>query len=337
MKMKILAYSLFLLLITVSASSSQAQVSANKSKLNVAILMFDGVQIIDYTGPYEVFGSAGFNVYTVAEKADPIRTAWGMSVVPKYTFENHPKPDILMTPGGGVPLVNKFSDNPKVIQWVKNNAKDAKYVLSVCNGAFFLAKAGLLDGLEATTTAGLISDLKEVAPKARVVKDKRVVDNGKIVTSGGLSAGIEGALHIVSKVHGEGAAQSIAMGLEYNWDRNSSFLPATLARRLMPKARRFMYAYDSVVSSSTGREDRWEEVIKLTTELSADELLKQVNNNLTTVAKWASKDSGAGDAKTSYWQFADENGATWEGTANVREDAGGANKWLVTIKITRRG
>lgn len=337
MKTKILTYSLFLLLITVSASSSQAQVSANKSKLNVAILMFNGVQIIDYTGPYEVFGTAGFNVYTVAEKADAIRTAWGMSVVPKYTFENHPKPDILMTPGGGVSLVNEYSDNPKVIQWVQNNAKDAKYVLSVCNGAFFLAKAGLLDGLEATTTAGLISDLKEVAPKARVVKDKRVVDNGKIVTSGGLSAGIEGALHVVSKIHGESAAQSIALGLEYHWDRNSSFLPATLARRLMSKARRFMFAYESVVSSSTGREDRWEEVIKLTAELSADELLKQVNNNLATVAKWAQKNSGAGDAGTSYWQFTDEGGAAWVATVRVRQEAGGANRWLVTLKIARRG
>ncbi len=134
-----------------------------------------------------------------------------------------------------------------------------------------------------------------------------------------------------------GAAQSIALGLEYRWDRNSTFLPATLARSYMPKARRFMFAHDAIVSSSTGKEARWEEVIKLNSELSAEELLKEVNDNLATVAKWAQKDSGSSDPKTSLWEFADENGTAWDGAASVRRDAGETNKWLVTIKIARRG
>src|SRR5215213_671825 len=148
------------------ASSVQTQAQAQeatKPKQNVAILIFEGVQIIDYTGPYEVLGGWGKrHVYTVAEKADAITTNMGMRVVPNYTFENQPKPDIIIVPGGGV---NKHLENQKVIGWIQESAKEARYVMSVCNGAFFLAKAGLLDGLEATTTAGLIDELKKIAPK----------------------------------------------------------------------------------------------------------------------------------------------------------------------------
>ena len=98
-----------------------------------------------------------------------------------------------------------------------------------------------------------------------------------------------------------------------------------------------MYAHDALVNSSTGKEDRWEEVITLNSELPAEELLKQVNDNLASVSKWTRKDSGAEDPKTSLWKFADENGAAWEAAANVRRDAGETNKWVVTIKIARRG
>src|SRR5262245_32580893 len=123
------------------------------ARRDVAILLFEGVQIIDYTGPYEVFGHAwtpdgpAFRMYTAAEKPGPITTAMGMSVNPRYTFADAPKPDVLVLPGGGVP---PHLENPALMAWVKEAAKDAEVVLSVCNGAFFLAKAGLLDGLQAT-------------------------------------------------------------------------------------------------------------------------------------------------------------------------------------------
>ena len=175
------------------------QVSGQKSTpRNLAILIFDGVQIIDYTGPYETFGHAysndgpAFNIYTVSEKTNSITTAMGMSVNPKYSFENAPKPDVLLVPGGDV---NGQLENAVVIKWIKDRAKDAEIVLSVCNGAFILAKAGLLDGLEATTTSGLIASLRQTAPNVRVVDDRRFVDNGKIITAAGLSSGIDGSLH----------------------------------------------------------------------------------------------------------------------------------------------
>ncbi|HET9226023.1 MAG TPA: hypothetical protein VFR31_05110, partial [Thermoanaerobaculia bacterium] len=101
------------------------------------------------------------------------------------------------------------------------------------NGAFFLAKAGLLDGLEATTFAGLIDGLREAAPKARIVTDKRWVDNGKIITTAGLSSGIDGSLHVIEKLLGRGYAQRAALGMEYNWQPELNWARAALPDRMV--------------------------------------------------------------------------------------------------------
>lgn len=187
---------------------STARAQTENVQWNVAIFIFDKVQIIDYTGPYDVFGSAAsnnhprFNVYTVSAHAAAITTVGGMSVNPTYDFENHPHPDILVLPGGlGVYVTRK---NPEVIRWIQENAQKAEVVLSVCNGAFFLSKAGLLDGLQATTTAGAIPRLQMEVPTCKVVSNKRFVDNGKIITSAGLSAGIDASLHVVSRILSKG-------------------------------------------------------------------------------------------------------------------------------------
>jgi putative intracellular protease/amidase/YHS domain-containing protein len=190
----------------------------------VAILIFEGVQIIDYTGPYEVFGEAGFNVYTVAEKPGTLTTAMGMKVTPNCTFDNAPVPDVLVTPGGNVD-----TGNAAVVEWVKTVAPKSKQVMSVCNGAFWLAKAGLLEGQSATTFHAVIDALRESAPNTKVVSDKRYVDNGKVITTAGLSSGIDGALYVVSKMQGFGAAQAVALGMEYNWDPKSTYARAALA------------------------------------------------------------------------------------------------------------
>ena len=122
-------------------------------------------------------------------------------------------------------------DDPAVQQWVRESAKNAEIVLSVCNGAFFLGRAGLLDGLEATTFAGLIDDLQKAAPKARVVRNKRYVDNGKIITSAGLSSGIDGSLHVIERLFGKGDAQVVATSLEYDWRPDGGYVRAMLADR----------------------------------------------------------------------------------------------------------
>src|SRR6266852_4079568 len=174
----------------------------------VAILIFDGVQIIDYTGPYEVFGSADFDVYTVAETTAPVTTAMGMTVVPKHTFADAPQPDVLVVPGGGVKATR---DSAPTLRWIRDVTARAQYTMSVCNGSFILGSAGLLDGLNATTTSGNIDRMRAAFPEIHVVDDQRVVDNGKIITTGGLSAGIDGALHVISKMQGAGRAQQVAL------------------------------------------------------------------------------------------------------------------------------
>ena len=238
MKHSKLSLSLAIVAIAVLAITACAQTPAKSSKppRNLAILIFDGVQIIDYTGPYETFGHTysndgqAFNIYTVSEKTNAITTSMGMSVNPKFSFENAPKPDVLLVPGGDV---RAQVDSPTVLKWVQDMSKNAEIVMSVCNGAFILAKAGLLDGMEATTTAGLIPLLRREAPKVKVVDDRRFVDNGHIITTAGLSSGIDGALHVIERLYGRGTAQMAALNMEYNWDPDSKFVRAMLADKYL--------------------------------------------------------------------------------------------------------
>jgi transcriptional regulator GlxA family with amidase domain len=108
-------------------------------------------------------------------------------------------------------------ENPELIKWVQANAEKSKHVMSVCTGAFILAKAGLLDGLSATTITGAINELQTFSPKTKVMRDKRYVDNGKIITTAGLSAGIDGAFHLLEKISSRAAAQATAQHMEYRW------------------------------------------------------------------------------------------------------------------------
>ena len=329
-------------------SARSVPVSADQApqkRGNVAILIFKGVQIIDYTGPYEVFGGARFNVYTVAEKSDPITTAMGMTVTPKYSFGDCPKPDVLVLPGGGGYLpghggVGDQLDNPAVVKWIQDNAKEAKFVLTVCNGAFFAAKAGLLEGLEATTFYGMIDALKTVAPNTKVVSDKRYVDNGKIITTAGLSSGIDGSLYLVSKMFGKGTAQAVALNMEYNWDPESKYARAALADKYL------RFVYDEIEAESLSREggtDHWENKWLVKTESSAAALLELINKTLAanktyvpSTIKWVRQDSGKAAAATrSLWKFTDEGGKSWLGMASVQPVAGDKNKYTMSVKIAR--
>jgi len=207
----------------VAQGSAQSQAVATRK---VAILIFDGVQIIDYTGPYEIFQGAGFEVFTVAATRAPITTVAGMTVVPRYAFAEAPPADVLVVPGG---TVEGPRASAATLGWVRDTAARAQQALSVCNGAFILASAGLLDGLAATTTAGNLTRLRAEYPRLRVVEDQRWVDSGRIVTAGGLTAGIDGALHVVAKMRGQGLAQQVALGEEYDWHPAGGFARAALA------------------------------------------------------------------------------------------------------------
>ena len=202
----------------------------SKPRRNVAIFIHEGVELLDFAGPGEVFAAAGrsraFRVYTVAASKDPVTSQGFLKITPEFTLADCPKPDVIVLPGGatGVPL-----KDAKVIDWIKAASADAEVVQSVCTGAFLLAKAGLLDGKEATTHWGSIDRLRTAAPKATVHADRRVVDNGKVITTAGVSAGIDGSLHVVSRLLGEQAAKDTARHMEYRWEPEKS--PAKTEKR----------------------------------------------------------------------------------------------------------
>ncbi|HYH85435.1 MAG TPA: DJ-1/PfpI family protein [Pyrinomonadaceae bacterium] len=189
---------------------------------NVAVLIFDDVEVLDFCGPFEVFSVAGrrsgldpFNVYTVAESGGPVVARNNLSVNPAHTFSDCPAPDILLVPGGYG--TRREMDNPILVDWVKRCAASSELVLSVCTGALILAKCGLLDGLCATTHHGAIELLKQAAPRTEVLPSERIVDNGRIVLSAGISAGIDMSLYVVGRLLGEARAIETAEYMEYDW------------------------------------------------------------------------------------------------------------------------
>lgn len=172
----------------------------------VAVLMFEGVELLDFAGPAEVFSVAqrgkAFRVVTVADSRKPLRAMGGITITPDYSFADAPRADIVVVPGGNTKTVGAAGRT-----WLKKVAGESEITMSVCYGAFLLADAGLLDGVSATTHHWGIDDLKKAAPKCKVVTEQRFVDAGKIVTTAGVTAGIDGALHVVERVLGKEAAR----------------------------------------------------------------------------------------------------------------------------------
>lgn len=188
---------------------------------NVAVFIYQGVELLDFAGPGEVFAAAqtiegqrAFNVYTVAASADTIVSQGFVKVAPQYTIENCPRPDIIVLPGGNA---NNAMRDDKVMAWIKTATRETEVTMSVCNGALLLARAGLLNDKKATTHWTAIRGLKREAPTATVLENVRFVDNGQLLTTAGVSAGIDGALHVVDRLLGRPAAQLTARYMEYEW------------------------------------------------------------------------------------------------------------------------
>lgn len=322
-----------------SEASRPMHTDPQPERKRVAILIFDGVQIIDYAGPYEVFGQAGYNVYTVAARPDMITTAMGMKVTPAYSLENSPAPDVIVIPGGEV---TNSQNDPKIIKWIQDNSAQAEYVLSVCNGAYILAKTGLLDGLSATTFYDLIDGLAQLAPKTKVVKDQRYVDNGKIITTAGISSGIDGSLYLVSKMMGKGRAQMSALNMEYHWQPGSTYARASFAdqhlRRIFTRGLRLPVppGAESRVMSTEGGTDQWEINWQVKSDAPVAEILKPINTRLESDGKWSMQPAEKASGSTaSSWKFSDEKGGSWTGTATVRPVAGEPGNYSVAIRVSR--
>lgn len=200
----------------------------------VGILIFHDVEVLDFAGPFEVFSrtrllpgvesrrsdeSAPFSVFTVARGTEPVVATGGLRVEPHFAFDTAPAIDILVVPGGfGTrPLL----DDDRVLSWIRSVAGTAALTTSVCTGALLLAKAGLLRDRRATTHWGALEALAQLDPTIVVERDARVVDD-RVVTSAGVSAGIDMAFHAVSKVCGDAVAAETARYIDYPWVRGAA-------------------------------------------------------------------------------------------------------------------
>ncbi len=189
-------------------------------KRNVAILLFDDVEVLDFAGPFEVFavtdelrGHDTFNVFTIADRPGTVRARNGLKIVPDYTLDRCPAPHVLIVPGGFG--TRALLQKAALLEWLRNRARAAELVMSVCTGALVLAQAGLLDGLRATTHHECFGLLRELAPRTEIVETERFIDNGTLLTAAGISAGIDCSLHVIERLLGAEAADATARYMEY--------------------------------------------------------------------------------------------------------------------------
>jgi transcriptional regulator GlxA family with amidase domain len=188
----------------------------------IGIFLFNDVEVLDFAGPFEVFsvtaredGSKPFIVQTISETGQMIRARNGLKVYPDYSFQTMPKFDLLIIPGG-LGAREREVHNKTVINWIKEQMGEVQWMASVCTGALLLAEAGLLDGLNATTHWASLTRLKEEYPQVNVVKKVKFVDEGRIITSGGISAGINMSFHLVKRLAGVKIAKETAKRMEYD-------------------------------------------------------------------------------------------------------------------------
>ncbi len=212
--------------------------------VNAAFLISDGTVMIDFAGPWEVFQDTNvlgrttpaFNLYSVAETVKPVALSGGATVVPQYTLANAPAPNVVVVPAQSDPT-------PAIKQWLVATARRADVVMSVCTGALVLAQAGLLDGKTVTTHHSAFGTLTMTYPNVTIARGVRFVDEGRIATSAGLSAGIDLALHVVARYYGKTAARLTAYDMEY---QSTHWLDAGNAAYLKPPVAKAGYAFCAV-------------------------------------------------------------------------------------------
>lgn len=193
---------------------------------NVGIYLYDEVEVLDFAGPFEVFSTASrlcvrdgkppvFRVFTVADRVRPVRARGSLMVNADYALGDHPPIDLLIVPGGDA---TAELDRPDVVEWVARASAQARLTASVCTGAFLLAKAGLLDGLRVTTHWEDVDDLRRLHPALTVETGPRWIDTGRVVTSAGISAGIDMSLHLVRRLTDPALATRTARQMDFAWE-----------------------------------------------------------------------------------------------------------------------
>jgi len=192
--------------------------------LHIGIYIFDQAEVLDFSGPFEVFTTASrasgneqlFDVSLIGETGETVSARAGFKVIPDFGFHNHPEIDVLIIVGGmHLDEMNK----PRVLEWISRQAKQAAVVASVCTGAFLLAKAGILRTQRVTTHWDDIAELRQQFPGLDVVEGVRWVEEDGLLTSGGISAGIDMSLYLVSKLEGIALAEKTAKQMEFSWTK----------------------------------------------------------------------------------------------------------------------
>jgi transcriptional regulator GlxA family with amidase domain len=196
------------------------------------IVLFENVEVLDFCGPFEVFSvtrlneeerrevPSPFEVFLVAEKSDLVTTTGGMKVIPDFTFQTCPELDILVVPGGWG--TRSEIKNPVMLDWLRNCGSEVETLTSVCTGSMLLGFAGLLDGHHATTHWHSLDWMRESFPAVTVEYGQHVVEDGRVFTSAGISAGIDMALKVVARYFGENIARATAKHMEYPYPDNNS-------------------------------------------------------------------------------------------------------------------
>jgi len=206
-----------------------------KGSIPVAFLISEGAVVIDFCGPWEVFrdvmvsgGDHPFRLYTVSDKTDPIHAGGGMKIVPDYTFANAPAPKVIVIPAQSEP-------SPAMLKWIRESTKNTDVTMSVCTGAFVLAKTGLLSGKSTTTFHAAFGTFAMQFPDIKLKRGARFVEDGNLASAGGLSSGIDLALRVVERYFGRDVAQKTAYNMEYqgqgwmNADSNQVYAKAPVS------------------------------------------------------------------------------------------------------------
>lgn len=193
--------------------------------MNIGIYIYDNAEVLDFSGPFEVFSTSArlnksgepFIVFLVSQTGTAVTARAGFSVNPSFGFHDHPPLDLLIVAGG---VHTEEMKKPEVLNWIASETQKTKLVASVCTGAFLLAEAGVLLSQNVTTHWEDIPDLRKNYPSLHVHENKRWIDEGDIITSAGISAGIDMSLHIISKLYSEELALKTAKQMEYDWAKN---------------------------------------------------------------------------------------------------------------------
>ncbi len=216
----------------VTRQTAEAEATQPARRRTVGVLLFDDVEVLDFAGPFDVFArtrliggiesrrseeSAPFRVFTVARDRRPITATGGLVVTPTHGFADAPAIDLLVVPGGFG--TRSLMGDREVLDWIRRVAAEAELVTAVCTGALLLGRAGLLAGRRATTHWGALDLLESIGDGIAVDRARRVVDDGGVVTSAGVAAGIDMAFHVVEALCGSQVAAETARYLEYRRER----------------------------------------------------------------------------------------------------------------------